>query len=580
MAFSLKEYIRKNYLNEALQSNILLNEIINDTGGFFRYYKGPYENSMYSRVLKLQNDMKDILWDLFGMYQQIDNPKINGVVADTDEKIRYIHTKYMKMYEKYIDMVSRIFTKTEPRIFTTLLRHVITDAYFSFNFSSSNDVFDMFNVTDDNFEEHRLYELRGNEEIKEELCRKVLNSFVVWIDHTGKIQAISSNGTILLFAPDNDNDKIIKNPGYKKEKTGSTYDIDRMVDIDTLKKNELTYSYKLSTGERLKFPTMVLNGKFTGKTGKETVGIEYIQKTLDLSNYVFNEYKKMYFIDKFYDSTKPLRALTDWGKNKNDKFIIYKPYQLYQDDTYISQVIAKDFEGNYTTRDMPEASAYYGYNEQKHLFNNNPVKRQQHFDFKDSQLKKYKWAKNIFDKFLPYAGGKQASIFSFGRSLSDDDRMYLYKGDTYCTSLANKNYNYYKYNAERLRKMRNIDNNLKSRLNILLSIVREAVFNGKQWTSLSKRYQGTDEYLEIMDAYNLYMRTTSYCLGQLGSIEKTLKDYIEKYIDNDESPNEKKRDEMLSNYDKIDKGIQDMENFIGQLDAVKSKINELTETNG
>jgi len=158
--------------------------------------------------------------------------------------------------------------------------------------------------------------------------------------------------------------------------------------------------------------------------------------------------------------------------------------------------------------------------------------------------------------------------------------MYLYKGDTYCTSLANKNYNYYKYNAERLRKMRNIDNNLKSRLNILLSIVREAVFNGKKWSSLSKRYQGTDEYLEIMDAYNLYMRTTSYCLGQLGSIEKTLKDYIEKYIDNDESPNEKKRDEMLSNYDKIDKGIQDMENFIGQLDAVKSKINELTETNG
>ena len=50
MNFSLKQYIKGKLLKESLNSDILINEIINDTGGFFRYYKAPYNNSMYERI--------------------------------------------------------------------------------------------------------------------------------------------------------------------------------------------------------------------------------------------------------------------------------------------------------------------------------------------------------------------------------------------------------------------------------------------------------------------------------------------------------------------------------------------------
>ena len=65
MSFNLKNYIKENYLNERLQSSILINEILYDSGGFFRYYKMDFENSQYHRVADAVDKMKNILLSLF-----------------------------------------------------------------------------------------------------------------------------------------------------------------------------------------------------------------------------------------------------------------------------------------------------------------------------------------------------------------------------------------------------------------------------------------------------------------------------------------------------------------------------------
>ena len=122
---------------------------------------------------------------------------------------------------------------------------------------------------------------------------RLKNCTCFWVDKDNKLQAISKFGKILLFAPDNDNLKIIKSDSYKKKPgLGSTEALDRIISKDVIEKNQYTYYFRLSDGSSLEFKSPILNmfGStvlYTNRDKIEEVGFPYIQSHLDLTEMTF-----------------------------------------------------------------------------------------------------------------------------------------------------------------------------------------------------------------------------------------------------------------------------------------------------
>ena len=63
MQFNFKNYITEKYLNEAIQSDIFINKLLNDKGGLFKFYKYPYSkyfnniDNIYKNILNLSKEI-------------------------------------------------------------------------------------------------------------------------------------------------------------------------------------------------------------------------------------------------------------------------------------------------------------------------------------------------------------------------------------------------------------------------------------------------------------------------------------------------------------------------------------------
>lgn len=579
MTFSLKKYLKEKQLNESLNSDILINEIINDTGGFFRYYKAPYNNSMYKRIVQLVEAMKDIIKALFGLYKQYDEPIIDGIPIDTDEKLKYVHKKYMEYYNKYINTVPQVFNKIEPRIFISLISLSTYDSYMTANITSPDSVIDMFNISDDNFQTYYLKEFKRNKDFKLEVLEKVNNSFVFWIDYAGKIQAVSKMGNILLFAPDNNRNEILNSDNYKYANTGTKEEMESKVTLDKLEKNMYTYTYKLSNDEKLVFPCPVLVNGYDYSYSKEQVGFSFL-RFLDITDYQLKS-KNLIKVGKFYTSASQIQKYTDWGKNENDKLIIYKVSAPFNDGTNRSKWVKRikkteTDEYTYNINDIPDDnSPQYGYNEYKQLISFNPSKEDRVRDNRTYNMR-YKWEKDIFDRYKPYAGGKQNELFGYEKSLTDDQRKNMYKKDDYCSNMAFNNFNQYRYYSQKLKTFKKINAEIKTKLKSLLNTVGEHVLKGQEWGKILKKYKGEPEFMEIMTAFDVYMKSTGYSISQLALAEKLIKEYISTYSVKDDLINKGDKENISRKYDNIVQILNNVEQFNNQLYDLDNKINELT----
>lgn len=588
MNFSLKRYIKEKQLNESLNSDILINEIINDTGGFFRYYKAPYKNSMYKRIQEFTVAMKDILDSLFGFFEQNPEPKIDGIPIDTDEKVKYVHKKYMEYYNKYMNTVPYVFNKTEPRIFISLISLSKYDSYISADSLEHQTTIDMFNISDDNFKTYYLKELKGNKVLKQEVLDEVNKYFVFWIDYAGKIQAVSKTGNMLLFAPDNNRTEVLQADNYKIADTGSIEDMESKVTKDNIEKNLYTYIYKLSDGESLIFPSPIFAKGYNYKSSKEAVGVQFLH-FLDITQYNFHE-KDRINVGKFYTAASQLQKYTDWGRNENDKLIIYKVSTPFDDGTnkskWTKRIKKRDSdEYTYSLVNMPEDdSDQYGYNEYKQWGIYNPSKEDRVKGYEFTSKMKYKWQRDIFNKYKPYAGGKTPfpykgegnPIFGYERSLTDAERMNIYKEDSYCSELAYNNFRDYRYYSQRLKTIKKVNAEIKEKLKTLLNTVGEHVLKGQEWGKVLKKYKGQPEFMEIMTAFDAYMKSIGYSISQLAMAEKQLKEYIETYSAKDKVVSTGDKDNITRKYNEIIKILDNVEHFNGQLYDLDDKINELT----
>jgi hypothetical protein len=66
MDFNLKQYINKKYLTEKVQSDILINELLQDN--MFKYYKIARNNNSYSKLLNIYKQLTEIIKSFYYEY--------------------------------------------------------------------------------------------------------------------------------------------------------------------------------------------------------------------------------------------------------------------------------------------------------------------------------------------------------------------------------------------------------------------------------------------------------------------------------------------------------------------------------
>ena len=86
-------------------------------------------------------------------------------------------------------------------------------------------------------------------------------------------------------------------------------------------------------------------------------------------------------------------------------------------------------------RVLPKSSDK-SYNDMKAGKEFSEKKKKRKEDFDEQQESVYKWVKDLFGKYQPYAGGKNSKMFEFGKKLSEYDYESLYGNDGYCNKIA------------------------------------------------------------------------------------------------------------------------------------------------
>ncbi len=128
MQFNFKKYIKTKYLNEALQSDILINKILNDKSKIFNYLKDP-KSSSYKKLEKIVKQLENIIVKIF-YSQPLDMSYLdkNGnyniknksyIISDNDVKI--LHKQYKQILNQYINLITKFFDKPEPILLSSII---------------------------------------------------------------------------------------------------------------------------------------------------------------------------------------------------------------------------------------------------------------------------------------------------------------------------------------------------------------------------------------------------------------------------------------------------------------------------
>lgn len=578
MAFNLKTYIKKNYLNESIQSDFLINSLLNDRGGFFRYYKFPYENTRYGRLQKILVDMMQIIRTVYG--KEVKRPTVDPIEINNDEDAIKAYKKYNQLYKKYISTLANIFKKPEPKLFAALASYRSDGRIISERKGIS--YIDIFNITDDNFLTYTFKEASADAETKQKMMQYVNTHLVFWVDYTGKIQACSKNGAILLFAPDNNNKEVIRSVAYKRNPT-TIQELEYRTSYDYIKTTEEVCKYTLSTGEVLDFVypanDVIVDYEDNLNRGYSGWGsIHMIYNTVDIEHYQF-DWKYIFTVGKFYSGNSHIRKYSDWGKNKEDKIIIYCPTPPYSDEegnkskgvSYYKP--GEKDEVGFMTLDDIDSLTSQGYNEMIQQTSYNGIRGKQRLAFIDSYNKKYKWAKDLLGRYVPYAGGKGNPNFGYEVSLSDSERRNLYTNDKYCSKLAYDNYKRYKFEAEKLRTLKNIRTDIKKQLSDIIDEIKKLSTAGPALNRKMKEVKGTDEFPDVINLYGLYMKAMQQCLSIYSDAQTEVYKYIETYTTKSYILSSDKEN-ISQNFENIKLKLSNVQDYIDYCTRIYDEVND------
>ena len=141
---------------------------------------------------------------------------------------------------------------------------------------------------------------------------------------------------------------------------------------------------------------------------------------------------KFYQVGKFISHSSSLAKATSWGDKEDDYVIIYEPDGFYKDEkgniksTYI-------YNGERITYSKDNTDSY---NDMKSNMAFSDRKKNRRVEYEKKENSVYKWVKDLFGTYQPYANGKNSKMFEFGLKLSEYDYNSLYGDDGYCNKIA------------------------------------------------------------------------------------------------------------------------------------------------
>lgn len=561
MQFSLKKYITEKYLTEKLQSDTLVNDILNDKGGMFIYYKMDYPGTMYYKAKQCYKELKSIIENTFNSWDnKVKNDiyyKDEGIVSDDDK--RALHKKYMELFNQYINYTSKLFIKPDPQLIPSVAFSDPTCGYFT------KYRMDLFNLTDEHFEKYTLQEIKKDKSLKEKVTKASKDNLCFWFNEEGEILVVSCNNTLKLFAIDNDNPLVTQENGKRWYSNISLTkdEIENAVKQNNLIVNTLTMS--LNDGTELKFPT-IARMSFIGDK-RDLIGIDFIDKYLYLRQN--NGRMKLKTVGAVTSKASNLSKCTGWGSSLNDYVIIYYPEEVYKD--FNGSIVSTYRSTNDKHYTLPD-STVKSYNDYKTEYSFNKRKNDQREAYNHMQT--YKWVKDLFGKYKPYANGDQNRYFNYGVKLSDYDYNDLYGDDEYCNKIAENNIKRYKALIAKNRSMIGVSN-FNEDLKKILPQLQAYTQTGKVLCTEIKKVIKTDrdKFKELMALYGLYSKVLQSSLMSYGGIQVDIAKFKKEYSNTKEMMSYKIR-ELKNTRDNIKSQIDDLSKICDEIYQIETKINE------
>ena len=143
MKFNLKQY-----LTEKLQSSIIINELLNDNGGFCKYYKVQYNknsNHLYDKAYRIYTNLNEIFNELHREYGAKYIRKDYDPVSD-QQYIKAYHN-YMTLFKEYQKLFVRLFSEPSVDVLSCFLGNIQNGLYSNLSKMGIN----ISNISDDMF---------------------------------------------------------------------------------------------------------------------------------------------------------------------------------------------------------------------------------------------------------------------------------------------------------------------------------------------------------------------------------------------------------------------------------------------
>lgn len=571
MAFNLKKYITEKYLTEKIQSDIIINKLMNDKGEMFKFYKHE-DSPTYKKFVNIAEELNNILKQVFPNYlrKHIDKNNNKIVYINTefhmdDNKIKLMHEKYMKLINDFIKIVNNMFTKPDPYLFSA----IVSGINYGYQFSKYR--VDIFNITDDCFDIYQYKDLKQNKAMQKKIYYEINNKIAFFISNN-KIEAVSKEGNIILLPIDNE---YLKSNNYTFKNVTSIQDYIR----DLIKKENIlnnSICMRLTNNEILEFPLISESGNYDGNY--DTKIFNFINKKFNIfgyNNYLNPLISHKINVGKINSKASTLQKLTNWGNSLDDEIIIYTPSKIYQDDEHHSTI--NQGKDNMYTQEL-------GYNEIKH---SNHVNRrlQQRKDFYDIQNSTYKWVRDILGKYEPYAGGKQNKIWKYGNKILNQSYYTLYSNDMANDEIAHENIAKYKVMLNQAKSLKDV-NIYKEQLKNILGTINTSIINGKDFIlKIKNTYkEDKDKFKSLMLLYSVFNKTLSAIIARYNSIQNRIIDFNKEYnIKNIFAAkrlydtNNDLQERIKSEINVIKSDVNNLNNFMPQLIDINDKINKILE---
>lgn len=494
MKFSLSKY-----LTEKIQSSIIANELLNDTGGFFKIYKifsqktksennNHYFDRLISRRIKLKKlfDTCHTRKYYSGGYVRKTSTDFSGAV--TDKQYIKLHAEYMKVYNEYIKLAKRIFTTPSGELLNTIIGYTGSREYTA----------DIANITDNMFKKYTYADIKKDKA----LYNKLQNDCIVFFMRNDKtILAFVRNGNIRMY-----NYNIYKSLYLTPSLGGNniqelqTY----TSDPDNFVFNEYTENID---GQTYTWP-IIWNSSNMNNNKKISDIVDIVQSRYIYNPNYYNE-NSAYLsgdicIGKFLHKGSVLYKQTKWGDNPDDYVIVYDPMKQFNRQS--------EFYATYQKTDKV-------------------VKHKE--DVRLYVDTRFKWIRDIYGDILPYGGTKEyksAKLYKFMSVFNEYSFNSAYNADQYCYKMYQLNKSKYNSLKTVIKSINDIDVKYKKYINDSLNKLSEHIQYTQEISELISTLSEessnkiNSKIFEISNKYAAYQFAINETIVLLNTVNKHILD--------------------------------------------------------